>query len=243
MTTKKPRLHRWSYSLWTAMQKCPKGVKLGKIDKIATPLADTRAMDRGTKIHHLAEQFLKGNITGIPKDLQKLSKEYNALRKMGPEHIEEFMSLGRTFRKVKNGWKDGWFTLKADVMAAPRSFDKSKVMIGLSVDHKTGKHYPSHQEQAELSAIVQMQFYPDADFYESEFFYTDQGEVIPYIFKPSYLRKRKEYWMEEGEKIMAESKFLPTPSSDTCKWCPYRSDKLIARDTWGPCHDWKRARR
>jgi hypothetical protein len=237
VATKKPRIHRWSYSLWTGMQKCPKSVKLGKIDKIATPLVDTNAMDRGTRIHHLAEQFLKGNITGMPKELSKLGKEYRALKKAKPEHIEEFMSLGRNFKRVKDGFRDGWFTLKADAMLKPRKG------IAISIDHKTGRFYPSHQEQAELSAIVQMKFYPDADMYESEFFYVDSGEVVPYIFKPKYLKKREEFWMAEGEKIMAETKFMPTPSQDACKWCAYRSDKLIARDTYGPCRDWMRTRR
>lgn len=223
-----PRLTRWSYSLWTAMQKCPKSVKLGKIDKLPQP--PVPAMERGTMIHSKAEQFLKGNITGMPKELKKLSAEYQAMKRMKPDHIEEFMSLGRTWQRVKDGWRDGWFTLKADAAFAPRR----KQPIAIGIDHKTGRYYPSHDEQAELTAIVLQKWYPEAKSYAVEFFYTDQGEIVPYEFKPSYLYERSAHWLHEGEKIMEERRFLATPSNDACKWCGFRSDK------GGPCQDWKR---
>jgi len=228
MAKAKNAIRRWSYSLWTAMQKCPRSVKYAKIDNLPQP--SNHAMERGTRIHLLAENFLKGNITGMPKDLAKLSAEYRALKKAKPEHVEEFMSLGRQFQRVFDGFRDGWFTLKTDAALAPRKG------TAIGIDHKTGRYYPSHDDQAELTAIVLQEWYPDADSYAVEFFYTDQGEVVPYTFVPKYLKRRREHWMAEGEKIMEERKFLATPSQDACTWCAFRSDK------GGPCQDWKRLR-
>lgn len=222
------KLHRWSYSLWGQFKKCPKSVKYGKIDKLPQP--PVPAMERGTKIHLLAEHFLKGNVKGVPKELAKLKPEYLELKKAKPEHIEEFWSLGRKWQRVKDGFRDGWFTLKADAALAPRKG------VAIGIDHKTGRYYPTHDEQAELTAVMLQKWYPDADGYEVEFFYTDQGEVQSYVFKPKYLSKRHDYWREQGEMLMAERKFLATPSQDACKWCAFRSDK------GGPCQDWKRLR-
>jgi CRISPR/Cas system-associated exonuclease Cas4 (RecB family) len=219
-------LKRWSYSLWSTFQKCPRAVKYDKIEGIKQP--PVPAMERGTKIHLLAEGFLKGEVRGMPYELRKLKAEYVALKKAEPEHIEEFMSLGRKFERVKDGFKDGWFTLKADAALAPRKG------VAIGVDHKTGRYYPSHDQQAELTAIVLRQWYRDADGYEVEFFYVDEGEITPYLFTPKYLDKRVGYWLEEGEKMMREKKFLATPSPDACRWCGFRSDK------GGPCQDWKR---
>jgi len=227
-----PTLTRWSYSLWAALKACPYAVKLSKIDKIQTPMVP--AMERGNTIHLKAEHFLKGNIRGMPKELVKLKDEYDTLKKMKPEHIEEFWAVDRKrFARVKDGWKDGWFTLKADVALKPRKG------VAISVDHKTGKIYETHDAQAELSAMMHHIWYPDADLYVAEFFYVDQGITIPYEFKPSYLDKAIPIWRARGEEVMAERKFLPTPSADACKWCSFRSDKVLPDGKKGPCRAWK----
>lgn len=221
------RIKRWSYSLWAQFKKCPKSVKYAKIDKLPQPVVP--AMERGTMIHLKAEHFLKGDITGMPKELKKLSDVYRGLKKQKPEHIEEFWSLGRKWQRVKDGFRDGWFTLKADAALAPR---KDGVAVG--IDHKTGRYYPGHDEQAELTAVMLRKWYPDADEYAVEFLYTDQGEVQSYTFKPRYLMSRDDHWIEQGELIMAERKFLATPSRNACDWCGFSSKK------GGPCQDWKR---
>lgn len=233
---KKPSIHRWSYSLWSQFMKCPRSVKHAKIDKIPQP--PVQAMERGTMYHLKAEYFLKGKITGMPKELSKLADQYKALRKAGPEHIEEFWSLGRNWKRVKDGFRDGWFTLKADAALSPRKFG-----VAIGIDHKTGRYYPNHDEQAELTGLMLRKWYPkDSDGYEVEFFYMDQGTVESYRFAAKFLDRRMEHWQEQGELIMAERKFLATPSSDACKWCAFRSDKLTDDGKRGPCDAWKSLR-
>ena len=228
----KPRLLRWSYSVWSQLQVCPASVKFSRIDKLPVPSAPP--IERGNTIHLKAEHFLKGNIQGLPKEFIKLKTEYMQLKRMHPEHIEEFWSVDRkNFKRVHDGYRYGWFTLKADAACKPRKG------VAISVDHKTGKIYDSHDAQAELTAMMHHIWYPDADVYDVEFFYVDQGLVIPYEYKPGYLKKIIPKWRERGEEVMAERKFLPTPSIDACKWCAFRSDKLLENGKKGPCNAWR----
>jgi len=188
-------------------------------------------MERGNTIHLKAEHFLKGDIRGVPPELEKLKKEFLALKKMKPEHIEEFWGFDRDWRPLRKGFEPRQtFTLKADVATAP------KKGVAINIDHKSGRIYPAHDDQAELTALASWLWYPAAKKIEVEFWYVDLGDIVAYEFTNTYLAKRKKFWSNEGRKIMSETKFLPTPSQDACKWCAFKSSK------GGPCDAWKKLR-
>lgn len=221
------RLERWSYSTWSGFKECPRKVRYQKIDKLEEPKHP--AMVRGDTIHKKAEYFLKGEIRGVPHELRKLGPEYKELKKQKPEHIEEFWGFDGNWKPLRKGFSPKQkFTIKADVALAPRKG------IAICIDHKTGRIYDGHDDQAELTAIATRLWYPSARGIEVEFWYIDRGDIYTYSFTTKYLDRRIPYWTKQGQKIMSEEKFLPTPSEFACGRCNFRSDK------GGPCTAWKK---
>lgn len=223
------QIQRWSYSLWSAFKQCPRKVRYSKIDKLPEP--PNPAMQRGETIHKKAEHYVKGNIQGVPPELSKLKREFIELKKSKPEHVEEFWGFDYSWKPLRGGFNPAQkFTLKADVAMAPRRG------IAVGIDHKTGRIYESHDAQAELTALATLLWYPDARLVAVEFWYVDLGEIVQYEFSNTYLTKRRKFWSAEGDKILNEKRFLPTPSVDACRYCAFRSDK------GGPCSAHKQAR-
>jgi len=213
---------RWSYSAWSSYDQCNFKYYLGYIAKAKQ--AKNWAMERGSEIHKMAEYFLKGEIHGVPKKLKKLTTEFKGLQKAKPI-VEKFWNADKKFREV--GDYKGWVVLKADAALPP------KKQAALVIDHKSGKAWPDHIKQAELSAVVTKGRYPETDGVDIEFWYIDQGEVVSWHFNDRILVPLKEVWTERGEQLMSTRKFLPMPSQK-CQWCPFRSDK------GGPCKAWKK---
>lgn len=190
------------------------------------------AMERGTTIHSLAEHYLLGNITGgVPKQLQKLTYEFKGLKKAKPT-CEKFWG-------VDDNWKPkeypAWCVAKLDSYVPPSK--KENVLI--EVDHKTGRVYPEHVDQASLYSAIGFGYYPKVDLIEVEFFYIDQGFVQPYEFTRAKLKYNVKYWLDQGKFLMSRKKFPATPSRRACDWCGFRSDKKLANGQPGPCDEYK----
>jgi PD-(D/E)XK nuclease superfamily len=230
-----PLIERWSYSAWSLFKKCPFAFKCAYIDKLRGP--PIKAMERGTLIHKLAENYLNGTIIGgVPYQLEKLKREFKALRKAKPT-CEKYWSMDITWKP-----KDyGWCTAKVDAYVPPTK--QENVLV--EVDHKTGGIYPEHVDQGSLYGAIGFGYYPRVDEIEVEFFYVDKGEVETYKYTRPMLRYNVRYWLDQGKELMSTKKFLPTPSKEACcKWsgCSFRSDKKLADGTPGPCKAWRAVR-
>ena len=60
-------INRWSYSRLGTYESCPKKAYYRYIEKI--PEEQHPAAERGIKIHGLAEQYIKGELEEMPKEL------------------------------------------------------------------------------------------------------------------------------------------------------------------------------
>jgi hypothetical protein len=222
------RPKRWSYSAYATHVKCPRALGLSYI--IKTQQAPNEAMKRGIDLHKQAEWYLKGELDKVPKLLLPLKREVMALRKMEPV-VEQFWNADKKFGVAKD--YQGWCVLKMDAFLPPtRSYN-----LAWMADHKTGREYPEHGEQAELSAVFMFGRHPKIDAADFEFWYYDTGDPpLTFSFPRSELLELKDKWQDRGNEVMAERKFLPTPSINACKFCVHRSDK------GGACLEWKRAK-
>ena len=92
--TKPTQITAWSFSRYSCYKQCPLKAKLQFISKIKEPPND--AMKRGAYIHDLAEGYIKGTVSRIPKEL----KEFKTL----------FQRLRKQYKKVINGMvvEDTW---------------------------------------------------------------------------------------------------------------------------------------
>ena len=72
------RITQWSYSRLKTYEQCPSKVKFRYIDKLSEP--SSPQMDRGTRIHKLAEDFVTEKIDIIPDELMLFQTQFTMLK-------------------------------------------------------------------------------------------------------------------------------------------------------------------
>lgn len=222
------RVVRWSYSAWSQFHKCA----FAFYRKFVCGDKDTStsyALERGITLHKQQENYLRGEITGLPRTFLPFKREYIALKKQQPI-VEKFWGVDHTWKSVQYG---SWVVFKMDAAVPP---NKRIGMDSLWIqDLKTGREYDTHAKQASLGAVIGARQYPDIAQVEVEFWYIDQGIIRQYHFDKAELTEEQEFWTEEGERLLTpQKKYLPNPSEENCKYCFLRSDK------GGPCDAWKK---
>ena len=225
--TKYPPPKRWSYSSWSSWAACP--YRYLKHHILGEREPPGPALIRGNVVHAKAEQYLKGNLKGPPpKELWKLAPHYRELKAMKPV-VEQFWGVDRDWRPAQKDTT--WCVMKMDAAVLPSQRTPGPLWIG---DHKTGREYAeTHEKQGSLYACIGAVTVPYAVGVDVEFWYVDLGYSQPYHYTPRRIARDTKRWIAQGELLMNEKDFLPTPSHDACKYCDLRSDK------GGPCKSWK----
>jgi len=227
------KLDHWSYSSYSLHKKCPAAFKYRYILKYVEP--PFAAMVRGTAIHSLAEQYLKGGIKGMPRQLRKLEREIKGLKRAEPR-CEKYWGVNEDFEKHKG--KGAWCVAKSDAFVKP-THSWNLLYVG---DWKTGKIYPEHIDQASLYATIGYVLHPRVDGVLAEMLYIDQGKVEGYEYTVPQLRYQVKLWHERGRELMSATKFPATPSVWNCGLCGFRSDKKLKNGRNGPCNEWRAIR-
>ena len=197
----------------------------------------SRAMERGIAIHAKLEELLKGNIQGMPDELEKLKKEINNLRKAGAIP-EAPWTLTEDFQKTHpKDWKGAWLRAKID---AHQFFeDDSELLI---VDLKTGRVNIA-QAQMDLYAAMSQFYYPEAENIRVELWFSDAGEIEGQDYSPKEAQDLWKRWVKRAKDMLSDRKFVPSPGPACNKYggCPMRSDKQLEDGRPGPCNFWKKA--
>jgi len=182
---------------------------------------------RGSEIHLKAEHFLSGSIRGLPTELKKLAPEYTALKKAKPM-LELKLAVDNAWKPVN--WDYSWGRGIVDALAR-----KGDEMI--IIDHKTGRIYQKHIDQAQVYACLTAANVEDAQEFQTEFWYTDWGQVREWHYTRKEVEEELMPAFEERVMVMHTAKKFPkTPSQSACMWCPDRTDK------GGKCREWRGAK-
>jgi hypothetical protein len=222
----------WSHSRYASWKLCAFQYFLGYICKLPQP--DVPAMERGSRIHKLAEEFLKGNISGMPDDLKKFGPELRRLQRLGvtPEQSWNITATGEPCEW--NDWNRVWLRSKID---AHHYFeDEGELVI---VDFKTGRHNVV-LSQMDLYAWIGPHFYQDAESVRVELWFTDHGETASEDYKIEDLKAIGDRWRGRADRLLTDRKMEPTPGWQ-CKRCAFRSDTKMLNGERGPCSAWKKA--
>lgn len=211
----------WSYSRWGVYKQCPFKAKLKFIDKLEEP--GSPAMDRGTAIHKMAEDFVTVKpCPKLPTELAFYGAELRLARKSKPI-VEQEWGFTRTWEPT--GWseKDTWLRAKCDLIFTPKG---GPLTI---VDHKTGKRYDDHAEQLSLYALLGFIKFPEVPAIKAEIWYLDQGKPTLEI---NYTREDERFlrhkWEENVRPMFNDTMFAPKPGY-YCRWCFFR------KGNGGPC--------
>lgn len=218
------KITSWSYSKYSNWKSCPRKYKHAYIDKIPQPRSP--AAERGTMIHAKGEHYLLGDIRGVPPEYKKFACELRAMKRAGVTP-EEKWSLSNNWKPCE--WEDYsriWLRALTDV----HHYDEDDCDLSI-IDFKTGRQYPSHKGQGELYATMGLSYYPELQNVSVEFWYLDSGEVLNFDYDLKKVKSLKTLWIKRSKLMLADRKFLATPSEDSCRWCPFKASK------GGPCND------
>lgn len=219
---KRPTRH--SYSSISTYEECPAKYAYSYLYNLPWP--SSAAMERGTRLHKLGEDYFKEAAAPIPYDLRRIGHLINTAKARGAEPEQVFL--------VTHAWAPTEDQSKAWVKAI---VDYHWVEPGVVYvrDFKSGREYPSHREQLELYSILGLLKYPHVERAESAAVYIDGGyeaqdasiirPMLPYLINK---------WQSKIVRIEQDNDFIANPGG-ACRWCPY------AASAGGPCGESARA--
>lgn len=209
----------WSYSRFSQYQKCPASAKYKFLDKIPDPGND--AMQRGNDIHKMAEDYVKGSIKKLPKELQLFKHEFEVLKNSNAVLEQTFAFTKDWNETVWNDWQGCAVRIKTDAYC----LDEDTLYI---IDHKTGKERGGYEEQLELYALGGMLKFPHVNFVNTQLWYLDSGKPVEVTFPAKLMPKLRAGWDKKVKPMLNDTRFAPKPGNH-CTWCPYSKKKN------GPC--------
>lgn len=228
-------LTSWSFSRYSDYRQCPLKFKLKHLDKIQEP--PNEAMARGAEIHTKAEQYLKGQLRTLPKELSLFKDELKALKAMTKKKVlgaivEDTWAFTRDWdRTAWNDWANCWLRVKLD--AAHFEADGNVMVV---TDWKTGKFRPEkneeYVEQLELYALSALLLYDFVEEVHPRLAYVDQGVVYPpadepLVFKRADIARLMKVWERRVAPMFKDRRFAPRPNN-LCRWCHYRASNKAA---------------
>ena len=229
-----PKLTAWSFSRYKDWLQCPLKAKFKHIDRMREP--GSPAMQRGTTLHKLAEDFVmqRINYKALELGLQDSEREYGK-----PTKFREFLDLMKDASKrnpiceeswgfrsdwTETGWfgQDTWCRVKLDLAFRP----KPKVLC--VTDHKTGKPYEDHVDQLDLYAVAGFVKFPDVNTILSTIWYLDDASCTELEFTRDQFPELKDGWNRRVAPMMNDTMY-PAKPNPKCQWCHFR------KGNGGPC--------
>lgn len=218
----------WSYSRLRDYTGCPFKAYLKYLEKIAEP--PNPAMNRGSDIHTKAEEYIKGSIARLPKELKLFDSLFKDLRgrfkkKVHGMTVEETWAFTRDWNPtVWNDWAGCALRIKVDV-----AYPEDNALI--VTDWKTGKNDSRfkdvYEEQIELFALGALLLH-DVQIVRPQLVYLDAGEIFPgEEFTPKDIPALKKKWDKKSKPMLNDTHFAPRPN-DRCCWCFYRKNNKAA---------------
>lgn len=210
---------RWSYSSLSTYKGCPAKWKFSYIDNL--PWESSPAMTRGTRMHKMAEDFVKGEIDFVPREIQKIGPSLLTYKNLGA-HAEATWLLDKDWKPTEAEAEDTWVKAIVDLHYVLDDVLYAK-------DYKSGQMYDDHRDQLELYGIMGLHIYPEVKRVETSAIYMDTGHegMEGSIIRPM-LPKLVDKWHGQAVKMFEDNDYDPTPGTG-CRWCPY------AKAKGGPC--------
>lgn len=209
---------RWSYSALSTYKECAAKYAYSYIYNL--PWAGSAAMERGTRLHGLCEDYMKDPAMPVPYDVRKISRELDKFRTKGAKAEEVWLATKDWGSTVDQG--EAWVKAIVDV-----HYIEGGTLF--CYDYKSGREYPGHRDQLQLYSILGLLKYPQVQRAESGAVYIDggytgmEGSIIRPML-PVLIKK----WDDDAKRMEADADFIANPGS-ACRWCPYK------KSDGGPC--------
>lgn len=226
------KIEAWSFSRWSDYEKCPALAKYKHIDKLKEP--PNEAMERGTAIHKMAEDYLKGKSSRLATELKLFSAEFKHLRSQKVRGTEEQWTFRKDWTETTwNDWNGAWLRVKMDVFYINEEHNAL-----VPIDFKTGKYREDknaeYMLQLELYGLSSLKRFPTVDVVSPRLWYLDEGVTYPNPEQEEieYTRadeaRLEKLWAARTKRMFADTTFKPTPGN-ACRFCHFRKSNN------GPC--------
>jgi len=222
-----------SFSRADLMQKCPLQFYFRHLEKIPNLAEDPppgveRPLDRGIRLHDLAEDYVEGKLMKIPTDLKPYQEHLDKLKilyKHGIIELEKEYAFDADWNPC--GYKD-WdrcvYRGKGDVVIRP---DEHNVIV---IDYKTGKkdgNEVKHHEQCVEYGICEALMDPELQIFTLELWYFDQplaaDNPTSRTLTRTQLLRSFENMRNKHQKVLDEVLFPARPSRMACYFCDYKA--------------------
>lgn len=226
----------WSFSRFSDYRQCPAKAKFKYVMKLLEP--SNPAMERGTMIHKLAEDYIKGKKRVLPFDLEKFKALFMNLKdvykkKIRTMDVEDTWAFTKEWTRTQyDDWTGCHLRIKMDC-AVQSDDDPGTLLIH---DWKTGKFRAEQNElymlQLSLYAVGAFHMHTHIKTVVPQLTYLDYGIVYPdktpLVYKRKDLPVLTKDWERRVKPMLNDTIFAPTPS-DHCRWCHFR------KSNGGPC--------
>lgn len=233
MATSNKPVTSWSFSRYTKYKQCPAKFKFNVVMGMKEP--GNAAMDRGTDIHKLAENYVKGELPRLPAELALFKKEFVRLKKQKVKTVEDDWTWTKDWAHETHSkdWTGAWVRIKIDA-----SYTNMQHEALVPIDFKTGKisdyKQVEYEEQLELYALGGLKKYPFVKIVAPQLWYLDQGVmwIGPNDEQLEYTRADEKFlekkWAAKIKPMFNDKTYKATPNHG-CQWCHFR------KSNGGPC--------
>lgn len=207
----------WSFSRLLDFEECAYRVYLAAVKGVKRESSE--AADRGTSIHTLGEEFVKGEITELPKEYAHFSPLMHSLKEAyakGEVELEENWGFDINWDATGFFDKNVWGRMKLDVFW--RQSETSAVVI----DYKTGKKFGNelkHTAQGQAYAVGAFCRYPELEFAEVRFIYLDENDEWTKNFVRKQMPVFKNLITDRALRMTTATDFTPRPALYNCRFC------------------------
>jgi hypothetical protein len=187
--------------------------------------------DRGTRIHNSMDSYIRGVTDKFCVELKCLDIEMTNARASFEDNLvvaEDMWCFNQDWIPVAwNDWDNIWMRVKLDIFQALKGTLKEPVEAS-AIDLKSGKIFGNevkHGEQLQLYAVSSFRKFPTLKKVHTEIWYSDQNIVKTVTYTRAQGLKFQPMWDKRMEKMTGDVVFKPSPSSQACKYCPYRHEE------------------
>jgi len=220
-----------SFSTLSNFTNCPYSVYLSKVKNGGIGNVGSPAMDRGSEIHQMLEDYVKGDVEFV--DWYKIkSKDYyiDMIEKFREEYKENLivpeMEIALREDLSPCGWtdKDVWFRGAIDIARFNKPLEEATEAT--LYDYKTGgyNHSAKHRSQLQLYALLILQLYPKIEKVSVAAIYLDhRKELFFNSFGQSDVRMIWPRTYAKLKSVTDATVFYPNANGYTCKWCQHKT--------------------
>jgi hypothetical protein len=227
----KKTLTSWSWSRLQDYIKCPRWAKRKHLDKMKEPKSP--AMERGASVADAMEQYKKGLSSKLPPEAKGFAEDLKRIRALYKSHrdftfVEEMWGFDKDWKTVPwDDWNNCVVRIKLDEGEMYAEEDGS--LTFRVTDDKTGKYRPEkvaeYMEQLELYCFGVLLRFPEVNRAEARLRFLDHdlyhpAPDVPFFAERDDLPRLLKKWNAMAKPLLSDTSFLPTPSVDSCRFCP-----------------------